>query len=145
MQHRPYRIRALIGAGVFCLALLTANFPALALIDNATLVSQTIAYGAHIMPRTVVTQSWTLKNVGSANWTPGPNGYTLNMVGSDSLGAIPTFTNAITKWYTPSAIIASGQTVVSNDQATFRMMFVMPEAPGTYTDNFQLNGSTNFG
>ncbi len=130
---------------VLCLSLPLGNFRAFALVDNAMLVSVSISNGAPVMPRTVVTQSWTLKNTGTSPWSPGQNGYTLNLVGRDTLGAIPLFTNAYSSWYTPSAIIASGQSIAPGGEATYRMAFITPETPGSYTDTFQLNGTTNFG
>lgn len=137
-------LRRLISALLF-LSVLLGNFPALALVDNATLLSVSITNGTSVMPRSTFTQSWTLKNSGTSTWSPGQLGYTLNMVGQDTLGAIPLFTNAYASWYFPSAIIASGQYIVPYGQATFRMSFIAPETPGTYTDTFQLNGTTNFG
>jgi hypothetical protein len=69
----------------------------------------------------------------------------LNIVGKDTLGAIPHFTNSSSSWYIPSAIIDSGQSIVPGGQATYTMTFIAPEAPGVYTDTFQMNGTTNFG
>lgn len=138
-------IRSPIGMAMLCLSLLLGNFHAFAFVDNATLVSVSITNGAPVMPRTVVTQSWTLKNTGTSNWSPSQNGYTLNIVGQDTLGAIPLFTNTYSSRYIPSAIIASGQSIVPGGQATYHMAFITPETPGSYTDTFQLNGTTNFG
>jgi len=138
-------IRSLIGIALLCFSLLFGNFHAFAFVDNATLVAVSITNDTSVMPRTVVTQSWTLKNTGSSTWTPGQTGYTLNIVGQDTLGAIPLFTNANSSRYIVSAIIASGQSIAPGGQATFRMSFITPEAPGVYTDIFQLNGTANFG
>lgn len=116
-------------------------------VENASLISVTISNGSPVMPRTMFTQTWTMKNTGTTSWSPGASGCTLNLVGKDTLGALTLFTNKSSKWFTPSAIIASGKTVATNGQAKFSMIFVAPETPGTFTDTFQLNGSggTNFG
>ena len=138
-------IRSPIGIAMLCLSLQLGNFRAFAFVDNAALVSVSITNGAPVMPRTVVTQSWTLKNTGTSTWSPGQTGYTLNIVGKDTLGAISLFTNAYSSRYIVSAIIASGQSIVPGGQATYRVAFITPETPGSYTDIFQLNGTTNFG
>lgn len=138
-------IRSPIVVALMYWMLVLGSFPALALVDNATLLSVSLTNGTPVMPRTVVTQSWTLKNTGSSTWSPGQTNYTLNLAGQDTLGAIPLFTNTHATWYIPSALIASGQSIVPGGQATFRMAFLAPEMPGTYTDTFQLHSKTNFG
>ena len=144
MKHRQNRLRAHLSAVLFCLVTSMGAFHAAA-NDNASLMSVTISNGTPIMPRTIFKQTWTVLNTGTKTWTPGQNGYTLNMVGPDTLGAIPTYTNAITKKYIPSAIIDSGQSIVPGGHASYTMMFIAPETPGMFTDTFQLNGTSNFG
>lgn len=145
MENCGYRSCRRIAAALFCFSVLIQALPSLALVDNATLVTVTIPPGMSVMPRTLFTQTWTLQNTGTSTWTPAQTGYTLNLLGKDSLGAIPVFTNAYSSWYIPSAIINGGKSIAPGGQATFTMMFIAPEAPGIYTDTFQLNGTTNFG
>jgi hypothetical protein len=84
------------------------------------------------------TQTWTMQNTGTTTWSPEQSGYTLNLVGRDSLGAVPLFTNASSTWYIPSAIIGSGTSVAPGAQAAFSMSFIAPEAAGSVTDTFQM-------
>ncbi len=57
--------------------------------DAAQLISVSITNGTPVMPRTVFTQTWTMKNTGTTTWTPGYSGYTMSILGEDSLGAVP--------------------------------------------------------
>ena len=59
-------------------------------IDSNQLVTVTIANGSPVVPRSIFTQSWTMTNCGTTTWTAG--GYTLNLIGEDSLGAMPLIT-----------------------------------------------------
>lgn len=145
MDNRCQRIPRRIVAALFSFSLAMLALPSLALVDNASLVAVTIYPGMPVMPRTMVTQTWTIKNIGTSTWSPGQTGYTLNLLGQDSLGAIPVFTNAYSSWYLPTAIINGGHSVAPGAEATFTMMFITPETPGVYSDIFQLNGTTNFG
>lgn len=138
------------GFGVWCFLfpLLMGVFSARGGVsENAVLISQTVTNGTPVMPRTMFTQTWTLQNTGTTNWSPGSSGCTLNLVGADSLGAMTLFTNSSGSWYTPSAIIGSGHTIAPGQSAAFSLNFYTPETAGTYTDTFQLNdlGGTNFG
>jgi len=139
------KVRGHLCVVLSCLALLIGSFPAVASVDNAAFVSNSIPDSASVMPRTMFTQTWTFLNTGTSTWTPGQHGYTLNMVGKDSLGALPNFTNAVSTRYLPSAIINSGQSIVPGGHASYTMTFIAPETPGLFTDMFQLNGTTNFG
>jgi hypothetical protein len=145
MNGHLYRLRGYCGVALFCLAFIFGTFRAVAFIDNAALLSNSIPDGASVMPRTMFTQTWTFLNAGSSTWTPGQNGYTLNIVGQDTLGALPNFTNTHSSRYIVSAIIDSGQSIVPGGHASFTLTFIAPEAPGLYADIFQLNGTTNFG
>lgn len=107
--------------------------------DNATLVSQTVAANSSVMPRTIFKQTWTFLNTGTSTWSHGASGYTLNLVGKDSLGAVSLFTNTSSSWYTPSAVIASGKSVGPGAQASFSLDFIAPEMSGSVTDTFQLD------
>jgi cell wall-associated NlpC family hydrolase len=115
--------------------------------DDAQLVSVLVQAGAQVMPKTVFTQSWTMKNIGTNTWTPGQSGYTMNLVGTDSLGACRLTPNTVSTSYHPSATIRSGQSIPPGGQATFSLTFVAPEASGPVTDTFRLNSasSTYFG
>ncbi len=113
--------------------------------DNAILLSASITNGAPVVPRSMFTQTWTFQNTGTTTWTAGPNGYTLDMTGLDSLGAIPLDTNSSGTYHFPRAAINSGKSVGPGGTASFSMDFIAPEASGSYTDSFQLNGTTWFG
>ena len=47
--------------------------------DEAQLISVSITNGTPMMPRTMFTQTWTMKNTGTTTWSPGYNGYTMNI------------------------------------------------------------------
>jgi hypothetical protein len=94
------------------------------------------------MPRTIFTQTWTFQNTGTATWTATYSGFTLNMLGKDSLGAVP-LTNKTYQSSGPSAPIDNGKSVASGAQTTYTMMFIAPETSGSYTDMFQLNSSSS--
>lgn len=108
--------------------------------DDAVLVSQSITNGTPVMPRTVFTQTWTFQNTGTTTWAAGSS-YTLNLVGTDSLGAIPLHTNT-SKTFSTVARIFNGKSVVPGAQGTFEMMFIAPEKPGMVSNVFQLNNSS---
>lgn len=110
--------------------------------DSAELVSVSITNNTPVWPRSIFTQTWTVENNGTTTWTANQSGYTMNLISWDTLGAIPTFTNTDSSWYTPSAIIGSGKSIAPGAQATFSMMFIAPEAAGTYTDTFRLNSAS---
>ncbi len=126
---------------LFCLGVLMGNLDALA-GDNAALISVLVPPGTQIMPRTVFTQTWTFQNTGTTTWSPTYHGYTLNIIGEDSLGAVPLVDKPYVSSYT-SASIGSGQSIAPGAQATFTMNFIAPEAAGSYTDTFQLNSSSS--
>ncbi len=113
--------------------------PAVVGTDNAQLISVSLPAGTPVMPRTLFTQTWMMTNTGTSIWLPGDSGYTLNIIGEDSLGAMPLAANTISSRYTSGASIAGGAAVPPGGVATFSMMFTAPEAPGTYADTFQLN------
>ena len=126
-----------------CSGLLLAAVDALGAVgDDAQLISVTVPQSAQVMPRTIFTQTWTLKNIGTNTWSPGQSGYTLNIRSSDSLGATRVSPNGISSAYHPSATINSGQSVPPGGQATFSMSCVAPEASGSVTDLFQVNGAS---
>ena len=143
MNIRKIGLQTPVGVLLSCFGILLAgNFDALAQ-DNAALVSVTVQPGTTIVPRTFFTQTWTLQNTGTTTWSPGEYGYTLNMVGQDSLGAVPITANPITSRYEPAAAINSGASIPPGGEATFTMNFIAPETPGTYTDTFQLNSTSS--
>ncbi len=139
-MHKSRRHRFL---GLFLLGagLLPASFSALG-GDGATLVSQTITNGTPFQARTMFTQVWTVKNTGTTTWEPTQDDYTFNLISWDVLGAITTFSNQSYSWYLPTAIIGSGKAVGPGTNATFSMIFIAPEASGSYTDTFQLNNTS---
>jgi hypothetical protein len=110
--------------------------------DDAQLLSNSIPTGAQIMPRTVLMQTWTFRNTGTNTWTAGQSGCTLNIRGNDSLGAIRQTANSVGSAYHPSATINSGHSVAPGGLASYSMTFVAPEASGSVTDLFQLNGAS---
>src|SRR5262252_9538450 len=91
--------------------------------DDAQLISVSIQTGTQVMPRTVFTQSWTLKNIGTNTWTPGQSGYTMNIIGTDSLAACRLVPNTVSSAYHASATISSGQPICPGGQATFSLSF----------------------
>jgi hypothetical protein len=126
---------------LFFIILLAENFRAWA-ADSAQLISVSVPAGASIMPKTIFTQIWTFQNTGTNMWSPTYSGYTLNMIGEDSLGAMPLSAKPYVSSY-PSAMIDSGKSIAPGAQATFSMSFIAPETPGSYTDTFQLNSSSS--
>lgn len=113
--------------------------------DNATLLSVSVTNGTPVTPRSLFTQTWTFQNTGTTTWSPTPTGYTLDMLGEDTLGAISPCTNSGGTYHFPRANITSGKSVAPGGQATFKMTFIAPETSGSYTDSFQLSGSSFFG
>jgi hypothetical protein len=122
--------------------LLMGNFDALAAGDGAQLISVSVQAGTQVMPRTMFTQTWTIQNTGATTWSPGELGYTLNLVGTDSLGAVPFSTNTIATAYLPCAYISSGQSVPPGGQASFNMSFIAPETAGSISDTFQMSSAS---
>ncbi|MGZ4961592.1 MAG: NBR1-Ig-like domain-containing protein [Limisphaerales bacterium] len=131
--HKSFRLALVL------LAVLMAGITARA-ADDATLVSVSITNGTPVMPRTLFTQSWTFQNTGTTTWPTGSS-YTLNLIGTDSLGAIPLHTNT-TKTFTTVARISSNTSIAPGAQGTFKMMFIAPEKPGLVSNVFQLNNSS---
>jgi hypothetical protein len=145
MRRHVNKLRAHTSVLLFFLALLMADSSAFALLNNAQLISVTITNNTPIAPRTIFTQIWTMKNTGTATWKTNTSGCTLNMVGTDCLGALPVCTNSSSTFFLPMAVLNTNQSVAPNFEASFTMMFIAPEAAGSYTDYFQLNSKTNFG
>jgi cell wall-associated NlpC family hydrolase len=148
MKSREERLPGCFRACLLCsIVLLAAGEGMAAVGDDAQLISVLIQTGTQVMPRMVFTQSWTLKNIGTNIWTPGQSGYTMNLLGTDSLAACRLTPNTVSSAYHPSATIRSGQSIPPGGQATFSLSFVAPEIPGPVTDTFRLNGasSTYFG
>ena len=151
MRHRPNRIvsmkhleNELAARGFalfFCLCLFGKGLHAFA-GDAAQLVSVSITNGTPLLPRTLFTQTWTLKNTGTTTWSPTFSGYTMNILGADSLGVVP-LTNKPYKSSYPSAPIGGGASVAPGAQATFSLSFIAPETSGSYTDSFQLNSASS--
>ena len=132
-------------ASLVSLFVTAVSLPALAQSDAATLVSVSLPAGTQVVPRSFFSQTWTIQNTGTTTWASGQSGYTLNLQGLESLGARPSFTNQYPTAYSLVATINGNKSVAPGGTATFTMNFIAPEAPGTYTDSFQLNGSSNFG
>jgi cell wall-associated NlpC family hydrolase len=141
MKNHENRLRRHAVAIFFCLGMLMGNFHASA-GDNAALISVSVPPGTQIMPRTMFTQTWTFQNTGTTTWSPTYSGYTLNIIGEDTLGAVPLTNKPYVSSY-PSASIDSGKSVAPGTQTTFTMDFIAPEVPGSYTDTFQLNSSSS--
>jgi len=142
VKKQTSRLRRYLRAVLCCSGLLAAVDVLGAVGDEAQLISVTVPAGSQVMPRTLFTQTWTLKNIGTNTWSPEQSGYTLNIRGTDSLGATRVVPNAISTAYHPSATINSGQSVAPGGQATFSLSCVAPEAPGAVADLFQLNGAS---
>jgi hypothetical protein len=138
------KINEIYGA-VVCLGMLLTGSHAFAQY-NAALLSVSITNGTSVTPRAMFTQTWTFTNNGTVTWTNGINGCTLDLTSLDSLGAIPLLANTDDDTHHfPRATINSGKNVVPGQTATYSMNFIAPEAAGSYTDSFQLNGTTWFG
>jgi hypothetical protein len=136
-------LRTQIRALVLCLITAVATNRSFA-TDSASLLSVSITNGTPVEPRSMFTQTWTFQNTGTSTWTPGSGGYTLDMVGLDSLGAIPLITNSSGTYHFPRAAINGGKSVAPGATASFSMDFIAPEAAGSYTDSFALNGTAFF-
>src|SRR4051812_12992985 len=132
MNGHRYIARGHLGAVLSSLVFVTGTFRALALVDNAVLLSNSVPPGTAVMPKTMFTQTWTFQNTGSSTWSSSQHGCTLNIVGKDNLGALPNFTNVVSTRYLPSAIINSGQSVVPGGHAAYTMTFIAPETPGLF-------------
>ena len=141
MNHQKNRLRGHLHALLFCLVTMTGNRHALA-GDAAQLISDSITNGTPMLPRTVFTQTWTMKNTGTTTWSPGYSGYTMNVVGEDSLGAVPPSAKPYAS-HTLSTTIGSGASVAPGAQATFTMSFIAPETSGSVSDTFQLNNASS--
>lgn len=139
------KIRQQLGIVFFCFWTVLATSNSFA-ADGGTFLSASITNGTPVAPRSIFTQTWTFQNTGTTTWTPGPNGYTLNLVSLDSLGAIPLDTNiSAGTYHFPRAAINGGKSVGPGGTASFSMDFITPELSGSYTDSFQLNGTNWFG
>jgi hypothetical protein len=141
MPNQKNNLRGWVHVVLYCLGTLAGCNRALA-GDSAQLISVSITNGTPMMPRTVFTQTWTMKNTGTTTWSPTYNGHTMNILGEDSLGAVPLTAKSYAS-HTLSATIGSGAAVVPGAQATFTMSFIAPEDAGSVTDNFQLNNTSS--
>jgi hypothetical protein len=110
--------------------------------DAAELISVTVTNGTPMLPRTVFTQTWTMKNTGTTTWTPTYNGFTMNLVGEDNLGAVPLGAKPFAS-HTLSAMNNSGVSIAPGAQTTFTMSFIVPETPGVVSDTFRLNNASS--
>jgi cell wall-associated NlpC family hydrolase len=90
----------------------------------------------------VFTQTWTVKNTGTTAWLPSFNGYTMNIVGEDSLGAVPPAAKTSSS-HTLSTFVSSGAIIPVGATATYTMSFIAPETPGPVSDVFRLNNSSS--
>jgi hypothetical protein len=106
--------------------------------DGASFVSATIPTSTVMAPGQTFTNTWTIQNSGTTTWSPGDSGYTLNISGTDSLGAVPLSPRTNSGAYPPIAAINGGGSVAPGATATFSMSFIAPETTGTYSDTFQM-------
>src|ERR1035438_10212138 len=106
--------------------------------DGASFVSATIPANMVMAPGQTFTNTWTMQNTGTTTWSPTESGFTLNMEGIDSLGAVPLSARPLSGAYPPCASINSGGSVAPGVTATFSMSFIAPETAGTYSDTFQM-------
>lgn len=141
LQIKENSVRVHVSTLLLCLGLLLPHFYALA-GDAAQFVSATITNNTPMMPRTVFTQTWTMKNTGTTTWSPTFSGYTMNLVGQDSLGAVPPSAKPFSS-HTLSTPIVSGASIPPGSSATFTMSFIAPETFGSVTDTFQLNNASS--
>jgi Ig-like domain from next to BRCA1 gene len=141
MKAQSHRLHVRCCVILFCLAMVTSVIVAHA-GDGAALLSVTVTNNTPMLPRTVFTQTWTFQNTGTTTWSPTYNGYTLNLVGADTIGAVP-MTNKTSKSYKLTTPIVSGQSVPPGGTAVYAMTFVAPEMPGFYTNTFQPNNASS--
>ncbi len=106
--------------------------------DGASFLSATIPANMVMAPGQTFTNTWTIQNAGTTTWSPTESGYTLNMAGTDSLGAVPLTARPLSGSYPPCASINGGGSVAPGATATFSMTFIAPETAGTYSDTFQM-------
>jgi hypothetical protein len=142
MNTLQHQMRAHIRVFLFCFGMLMANSGLFAATTNAILISVSITNGTPVMPRTIFSQTWTFQNTGTATWTNSYNGYTLNMLGKDTLGAVPLSAKPYVS-PEPSASIDNGKQVAPGAMTTYTMDFIAPETSGSYTDTFRLNSSSS--
>lgn len=138
MKNHALNLRLKSATLLAGLSLLLGSFFNLLAADNAALISVSVPPGTAMLPRAMFTQTWTMQNTGTTVWSPFETGYTLNLLGTDTLGAVPLSTNTISDWYLPAAAIASGKPVLAGAQATFSFSFIAPEKAGAYSDTFQM-------
>lgn len=112
--------------------------------DAGALLSVSITNGTPVVPRSMFTQTWTFTNTGTTTWSSGGSGYTLDLVGLDSLGALSQITNGSGTFHFPRAAINGGKSVKPGGTASYSMEFIAPELSGSYTDSFALNGTAFF-
>ena len=141
MNSRPPQLGRKVPVALGMLAMLLSARLLLA-GDAAQLVSLTITNGTPMLPRTIFTQTWTMKNTGTTTWTPTFSGFTMNLRGTDNLGAVPPSAKPYAS-HTLSTPIGSGISVAPGAQATFTMTFIAPETAGVVTDQFQLNNANS--
>src|ERR1017187_8663224 len=79
--------------------------------DGASFVSATTPTNMVMAPGQIFTNTWAMKNTGTTTWSPGNSGYTLNIAGTDSLGAVPLSPRTSSGAYPPIAAINSGSSV----------------------------------
>src|SRR5664280_1592399 len=89
--------------------------------DGASFVSATIPTNTVMAPGQTFTNTWTMQNTGTTTWSPGYSGYTLNIAGTDSLGAVPLSPRTSSAAYPPIAAINSGSSIAPGATATFSM------------------------
>src|ERR1017187_323783 len=106
--------------------------------DGTSFVSATIPTNAVMSPGQTFTNTWTMTNTGTTTWSSGYSGYTLNIAGTDSLGAVPLSPRTSSGANPPIATINGGGSVAPGTTATFSMSFIAPETAGTYSDTFQM-------
>ena len=109
--------------------------------DNAQLIGQSVQLGTTETAGVTFPDVLTMTNSGTTTWSPGASGYTLNLIGTDSLGAVPLSPNS-TNYLHPYATINSGSSVSPGGTATFSMDFIAPETVGTYSDTFQMSNAS---
>jgi len=139
-RNQPLAMKAGRGLVIpaFAAALVLATVLQAGASDGASFISQTILSNTVMAPGQTFTQTWTMKNTGTTTWTPAASGYTLNLAGTDSLGAVPLTASPYSTPYPPAAPINSGSSVAPGASGTFSMAFIAPEAVGTYADLLQM-------
>jgi len=102
-------------------------------VDGAALIPpKGVPDNTVMSPGQPFTQTWTLRNTGTSDWTPGITGYTLNRVGAGPMSG--------GTWY-----LELSRTVRPGEEYAFSLNLTAPPLPGTYKETWQMYGADTTG